>query len=191
MGFRLPTAEKYWDDSQISPWSARVGALAPTAETGFRGDGNFLALNFVHTQADEIQFIQQARHSWREESEIFPHVHFSPFSSVLKGDYAVQFILKFYQADVNGAFGSVGTYTMTKTFTYNFDNEFQWYHLIASNLTALDQTGFGISNFLVCRLYRDNTVADNFPGKVTLLGFDYHYEVDAFGSDQEYIKGDT
>lgn len=58
----------------------------------------------------------------------------------------------------------------------------------AGNATALDMTGKTLSSVLKCRLYRDNTIANNLADKVAMLYVDFHYEVDAIGSAQEYIK---
>lgn len=102
-------------------------------------------------------------------------------------DYAVRFILEYYLADVDNQFPTPPlTYAMTKT--WNAAGSRQWYHFIAGNATALDMTGKKLSSVLKCRLYRDNTVANNLADKVAMLYVDFHYEVDAIGSNQEYIK---
>lgn len=171
-----------FDDSQTPSTAVRIGVVAPTSETGFRGDANFQALNFVHNQADEVQFTLQLPHSWKEGDVIFPHVHFSPWTTDTGN---VQFILEYYQSNVNAQFpASPLTYTMTK----NIASNQQWYHLIAGNSTGLTMTGKTVSNILYCRLYRDNTVDSNLAAKVTFLGFDYHYVKDSLGSRTEYSK---
>lgn len=43
-------------------------------------------------------------------------------------------------------------------------------------------------NVIKGRLYRDNTVGSNYAAAVTLLYFDIHVEINAFGSDEEYVK---
>jgi hypothetical protein len=57
-------------------------------------------------------------------------------------------------------------------------------------VAGIDPSSFidGLSSMIHCRLYRDNTVANNFAGKLTILEFDMHYEIDGFGSSQELIK---
>lgn len=173
-----------WDDSQVSPTSARLGVVAPTVETGFRGDANFQAENFLDSQADEVQFLLQLPHTWKEGDAIHPHVHFSPWTT---GTGNVQFILEYYQANVNEQFpASPSTHTMI----YNVASNKQWYHLIADNATdtGITMTGKTVSNILYCRLYRDNTVASNLAARVTLLGVDYHYVKDSLGSRSEYKK---
>jgi hypothetical protein len=57
-------------------------------------------------------------------------------------------------------------------------------------VAGIDPSSFidDLSSMLHCRLYRDNTVGNNFAGKLTFLEFDLHYEIDGFGSSQEWIK---
>lgn len=181
---RLLGAATDWDDLRIDGLSTRAGVVAPTDETGFRGSANFYSRNFVHNQADEVQFSVQMPHAWRAGSDVWPHVHFSPWATSA-GSQAVRFVMNCYVADVNDTFPSAAVaYTMTKTWSGGA----QWQHLLATSPTALDMDGLALSSLLKCRLWRDNTVANNFANKAAFLYFDVHYEVDSFGSDQEYIK---
>lgn len=176
-------AAKGYEDSYVPAFNYRAGVPAPTIDTGFNGDAVTTAINMVHTQADEVQFDYQLPHSM-DGVKIYPHVHFTPYVALGAGTYAAQFILSYYWAAIDGAFSAVQTYTVTKTWT----NEKQWYHLIAGNVNGIDVSSFGISAILKCRLYRDNTVANNFAGKLTYLGADYHYRPNTFGSRQEFSK---
>lgn len=183
--FRVTGSATAFEDLRVDGLSARPGVVAPTDETGFRGNSSFQARNFVDNQADEIQFDVQMPHSWNAGSPIYPHVHFSPWITGTASVQAARFVLDYYWADVNGTFptGS-STYQMTYTWT----GSFQWKHLIATNASPLSSTGKSLSSILKCRLYRDNTVASNLGGKITFLYFDIHYEVDSLGSSQEYTK---
>lgn len=181
---RLTGLGTSYEDLRIDGTSARLGVVAPTVETGFRGDANHQAVNFVHNQADEVQFNVQLPHAWNEGSTIYPHVHFAPWATNA-GAAAVRFVLEYYVANVDGTFpASPGTIQLTKTWT----GSAQWKHQIASNDNGVDMTGLTLSSVLKCRLYRDNTVTNNLADKVTFLYFDIHYEVNAFGSDTEYGK---
>lgn len=47
----------------------------------------------------------------------------------------------------------------------------------------------GVSSMMVCRLYRSPTVTeDTYSNDAGLLEFDLHYQIDSFGSRNEYIK---
>jgi hypothetical protein len=166
-----------WEDSQVPPNATRNGVTAPTFEGGFKGNANFYTLNFVHTQADEVFFTVQFPHARKLISQIHPHVHFAPYAALGNGTYAARWKLEYYLADIAGVMGSIQTVTMDYTWT----NEKQWYHLMAVPAAMIDVTA-GISAIMECRLYRDNTVTNNFAGKLTLLGFDIHYQYDTYGS---------
>lgn len=172
-----------FDDLRVDAISTRTGQVAPTDETGFRGDNNHLVRNFVNNQADEIQFCIQMPHSW-DKTTIYPHVHFSPWATST-GTQAAKFILEYYVSDFDNQFpASPATLPLTKTWTTNK----QWFHLIADNNAGIDLSAYNISNILKCRLYRDNTVTNNFANKLTVLYFDVHFKVNSFGSRQEYVK---
>lgn len=181
---RLVGGAAAYDDLRIDGLTTTVGVVAPTDENGFLGDSNHYVRNFVHNQADEVQFTVQLPHSWSEGTTIHPHVHFSPWITNA-GDAAARFVLEYYWANVNDAFpASPSMYTMTK----NWTGDAQWNHLIAGGESGIDATGKTLSSILKCRLYRDNTVTNNLAGKVTFLYFDIHFAVNSFGSDEEYIK---
>lgn len=174
-----------YDDLRIDGLMTTKGVTAPTDETGFRGNANFIVRNFVHNAADEVQFPLQMPHHWLEGSPIFPHAHFSPWIANA-GSAAVRLVMEMYIAKPFDQYpAGVATYTMS----YAWSGDKQWYHLIASNETPLAMTGMTISTVAQCRLYRDNTVANNLAGKITFQYLDIHYKVDRpYGSRQEYIK---
>lgn len=181
---RLLGSATAFDDLLTSANATRTGVVAPTTGVGFRGNNNFYHQTFVHTQADEWQFDVQMPHRAKEGSDLFPHVHFSPNTTSV-GNQAVQYKLEFYAANVNAQFpASPSTYTMTKTWS----GDKIWYHLIAGGAAALTIPDWTLSCILKCRLYRDNTVANNFAAPVSTVYFDIHTEVDGFGSADEYAK---
>jgi len=172
-----------WEDSQVAATSVKLGVTAPTWEGGFKGDGDMYCLNFVHNQADEVLFTVQLPHARKLTSLVYPHVHFTPYAALGAGTYAGQFILKYYYGLIGGSFSALQTITMTK----NWTGEQQWVHFIAD--TTPYSLAAGISTVLQCRLYRDNTVGNNFAGKLSFLGFDFHLEIDTpAGSGQETAK---
>lgn len=185
MAYNQFTDNNCWDDTMVSPTTQRTGTVAPTLETGFRGNANFQMISFISSQADETQFVVQFPHGIKLDNtkKIYPHVHFAPEENIVDGTYNVQFILEYYWTNINAQFGSgASSYTMTKNFTV-VSNDHIWMHWMASNSTGIAQTG-NISSIMVCRLYRDNAVANNYTGKVAILGFDIHYLKDGLGSLQ-------
>jgi len=184
--FRLTGSATAFEDLRVDGLNTRAGVVAPTDETGFRGNSAFQVRNFVHNQADEVQFDVQFPHAWNAGSTISPHVHFSPWITGTASVQAVRFILDFYWGNIDEPFP---TGSSTFAMEYTWTGSFQWKHLIAEHVgTDLSGAGKGFSSIMKCRLYRDNTITNNLAGKATLLYFDIHYEVDAFGSSQEYVK---
>jgi hypothetical protein len=69
----------------------------------------------------------------------------------------------------------------------------QYKHIITpfsdSVNTYIDGTGKKLSSQLICRLYRDTGDSrDDFANTAYLVEIDFHFKIDGFGSDQEYIK---
>jgi len=184
---RISSGSYKWDDSQVPATTQRTGVVAPTLATGFRGNAGFQMLTMVNNQADEVQFTVQLNHEIALNSLIRPHIHYSPTVNVADGSYAVKFILEYYWADINAQFpAGPATYEMTDTFTVASNNHI-WKHLIASNVTDITMDK-AVSSILVCRLYRDNTISNNYPQPVAMLSFDIHYQKDSYGSETERTK---
>lgn len=163
-----------WEDLRIDGLSTRVGSVAPTDETGFRGSASFASRNFVHNQADEVQFSVQMPHSWKVESAVWPHAHISPWITNT-GTVTVSLVFDCYDASIGSAFPAASTlYTVTSSWNGNA----QWKHLLAGGVSAYSMNGMTLSSVQKCRLYRDNTVSGNLAGKIALLYIDWHYEVD-------------
>lgn len=188
--FKVTRAGYEWNDTMVAPTTVRSGVIAPTLATGFRGNADFQMLNFVNTQADEVQFVVQLPHNMAYNSLLSPHVHFVPTANVADGNYGVEFGLQYFWANINEQFPASPTdYTMRRDFTVASNNHI-WRHMIAGNETdiTMDKT---LSSILVCRLYRNNYgggVYANYPHPVALLGFDIHYQIDGLGSEQEFTK---
>jgi hypothetical protein len=172
-----------WDDLRVEVESTRSGAVAPATDTGFRGNANMQVINFINTQADEIQFSVQFPHNALPVQTIYPHFHISPFIANA-GAAACRFILEYYWADFNTQFPALSS-TLALTSTWTGDK--QWFHLMATNDTGI-AFNKGVSSIMKCRLYRDNTVTNNLAGKVTGLYFDIHYQLDTLGSRTETSK---
>ena len=54
---------------------------------------------------------------------------------------------------------------------------------------VIDATGQTLSSMLVCRVFREGGHAlDTYEGFMGLLEIDFHYQINAFGSDEEFTK---
>ena len=173
-----------WEDLRFDGLSTRSGTVAPKDTTGFRGNAAFQTRNLINTQADEVQFSVQMPHAWKSGSSIYPHVHISPISAAAT-PVTVSLVFDCYDATIGGTFPAASTlYTVTTSWSGA-----AWQHLLAGNTTAYTMTGMGLSAVQKCRMFRDNTVTDNYADEIALLYIDWHYEVDTpAGSRQPLAK---
>jgi hypothetical protein len=191
MGIQLYGDSTVWDDLMIPGFAVKTtGTSPPDFTTVFAGSGNIDYYAFDGASLlEQVYFSVQMPHCWKEGGTIYPHVHFAP-TSTNTGDLnsrVVRFSLEYTWAAINGTFGSPATFTMDSAGFV--PNTSQWKHLLCTNNTGIAGTGKTLSSVLMCRLYRDPTdAADTYPQDVAFLSFDLHYEIDALGSEQEYIK---
>jgi hypothetical protein len=182
---RLVGDATQWDDLRISAASTRIGATAPTMRA-FGPSGNLFALCFDSAQHDEVFFEIQMPHSWKEGSNIYPHVHWAPISATA-GNVVWQ--LDYSWANIDGAFGAPATMTGDATAAGGT----AWIHKLTTLKSGgnayISGAGKTLSSMLVCRLHRDaGAGSDTLAEHVAFLEFDLHYQVDGFGSEAEYVK---
>lgn len=169
-----------WDDLRISGSAARLGSTAPTL-SAFLGAGNIKALTFDAGQHDEIHFEVQMPHDWKQGTNIYPHVHWTP-ATADAGNVVWQ--LDYTWASHSGTFGASATLTSDATPAGGT----AWVHKMTelkdgSGNNYIAGTGQTISSMLVCRLHRDaGAGTDTLAAAVSFLEFDIHYERDTLGS---------
>ena len=167
----------FWDDLKfpaagINPPGA---ASDPTRDTT---DGRWsLSASAVNIIALQVQM----PHGWKEGSAIYPHVHWSP-TSTNTGD--VKWEMKYKIANVNGTFpGSWTTITVLDAGAGVADA-----HQIAP-FSPINMTGYSLSSMMLVLLSRlGDDVTDTYTAACKLNEFDIHYQIDSFGSDEEYTK---
>jgi len=186
-------AATVWNDLTVPAFSARPGPTAPDFQNSpaFGGDSTLYYLSFNgagSTPVEEVYFTVQMPHDWKEGSDIYPHVHFSPTDSN-GGDTnsrTVRWKLTYQWVNVDGTFGSSATINMDKAFVPNTS---VWAHLLAGTASPVSGSGKTISSMLVCRLFRDPAdAADDYPQDAAFLYFDIHYEGDTAGSRSRNTK---
>ena len=176
--------ETVWDDLR-TPVSAvkRLGLTDPDwaqIEDDGAGSVGVYILAFDDGAAEEVFFTLQMPHSYKEGTDLEPHIHWTPFTADT-GD--VEWSLEYTIANINGTFGNTtdvkcvdaGDGTIAK-------------HQVCAFAT-ISGTGLTISHMILCRLYRDGGNGnDDFSGDAGLLEFDLHFEKDTIGSRQEIVK---
>jgi hypothetical protein len=163
-----------FDDLRIPGLSVKLGASAPDL-AAFLGAGNLLVLRFDGgATTEQVYFTVQLPHSYKEGSNITPHVH---WSAVDGNAGNVHWQLEYTWQNIDGTFPAVTTITATDATSGT-----AWDHQKAA-FSAITGTGKTISSMLVCRLFRDPTDgADTYGSDAAFLEFDFHFELDTVGS---------
>lgn len=172
-----------WDDLRVPLSTARTaGANVPTFET-FRGSTR--AFNF--DDGDEIFLIVQMPHSWRVGSVIYPHLHWCPESDSDPSDN-IGIGLEYTWADIDADFPAITT-TITRDVPTGVDNAFnQQIHNFDVDGITPPASITGISSVLICRIFRQAAVADNYADGAFFIEFDIHYELNTVGSREILTK---
>lgn len=169
-----------WDDlrfpaSAINP----VGPVSPPAVDSIIG-----GLLFDPAATEVVSIIAQMPHAWKVGSELRPHVHWQKTTSAVGNVY---WQLEYRWASIGQAMDGAWTTIFVTTPSVSDQNTAD-VHAI-SRLPSIDATGRGLSDMLVMRLSRvGGNGADTYGADARLLEFDIHYQIDGFGSLQEYLK---
>jgi hypothetical protein len=169
-----------WDDLRIPGSSVQKGASAPDLGT-FLGSGNLLVNRFDgNATTEQIYFTAQLPHSYKQGSDIYPHIHWTPTDGNAGN---VKWQLEYSWQNINGTFSGTTTLTVTDS-----TDSTAWKHLLAP-FSAITGTSKTISSMLVCRLFRDPSDGDDTYGSdAALLEIDFHFEIDTVGSRQALSK---
>ena len=171
-----------WDDL-LTPLSAVIlggGITDPTFATFL---GGVRAYSFSdQAQAvneQEVFFSAQLPHSYKEGTDIFSHVHWSP-STTAAGTvrWGLEYTWQIYGDGANVVFASP-TIIYAELSTNSTAHE----HLLAE-FPAIDGAGKTISSILICRLFRNSSHAnDTYNGDSAFaLEHDFHFEKNTDGS---------
>ena len=172
-----PRTDGAWDDLRFPAQSIdRPGPTAgPTWDTTHIGHG------FSASAVNELQFIGQMPHAWRQGSSIRPHIHWEANTGFTPGTAAV-WCLSVRWRNNGETISALTNYTITTTPSHTLA-------LMISKFPEIDGTGKDISSVLDMQLARLATsTGDSMTAVAILKEFDIHYLTDSFGSDKEYVK---
>lgn len=137
---------------------------------------------------EAMSFTVQLPHSWKEGTDIFPHLHWTPRNT---GSGNVEWNFEYtwvnYDPVTQQVFPNHTTETVVSTgpFTARTHN----ISALTPSNEGISGSGKKISSILVCRLWRNSSnSADTYGNDVGVLFVDFHFQVDSWGSRQEYIK---
>jgi len=171
-----------WDDLRVPSQNTK---LTPAkSEPAFESlVGGLYAYKFDTSNADDesVHFVAQMPHSYKEGSNIYPHLHWTPDTTDTGNVY---WSFEYVIADINSTIGS----TTTDEITVPADGTALKHQI--DSFTTIDGTGLTISHMIICRLTRRSTsqAADTYTGNACFLEFDFHFEKNTVGSSTESAK---
>lgn len=150
---------------------------------GWGSQGVFAAW-FDNSTEEEVYFMVQMPHGWKEGSDIYPHVHWSAKQSL--GTKKVQWGLEFTWVNVGDVAGAT---TMITGNTIIAACDGTAYEHMITTLPTMSGSGKTLSSMIICRLYRDaDAGADDFSYDAGLFEIDFHYQIDSDGSREQFTK---
>ena len=139
-------------------------------------DGTWL---FDNNSTEILMGIAQMAHNWREGSAIYPHIHWSP-TNTDTGD--VRWQLDYQIASFGGTFPGSWTTLNIDDPGDGTDDKYQ-----VATFSAISMTGHTLSCMIKWKVSRIGG-SDTYNADAKFLEFDIHYEIDSFGSNEQYIK---
>ncbi len=180
-----------WDDMRGPATAAKPGATSPTWNVGFAG-GTFIgAWHFTSVGGgpdERLDFVFQIPHTYKEGTDIEPHVHWSPAVAGAAGN-EVRWELEYTIIEPGGTFPVPGAAIGGHVIGVG-DITTQWDHMVTP-LTTITGTNFTVSEVIVASLSRNRAHGnDTLASDAALLELDFHYEKNSSGSDGEFSKTD-
>lgn len=171
-----------WDDIRVPVNSVRVpGSKAPTWTT--YSAGQLLAFDYqaVSGNEEEIYFVAQLPHGYKEGTNISPHVHWVPD---VNDTGTVRWGLEYEWVNRDGTFSGTTTIYADHVIDQQINDQ------VKTFFSAISGAGKTISSMIVGRLFRNSSHAnDDLTGMdLLLLEIDFHFEKDMVGSRQILTK---
>lgn len=137
--------------------------------------GNTIAYSFVPTAISETFVNWDVPFNWKAGTDLYAAVHWSPGNSSSTGN--VRWGIEFTTAEVGGIFGATQTTYITGASDGTPFKHFQ------SVSVAYPGSSANYNQRFLIRFFRDGgNVADTFPDEAYLVGIDFYYQVDQFGT---------
>jgi hypothetical protein len=186
-----------WDDLKVPALTTKLFGVSDPDFVVYKTDGagsrGVFLYWFDKLLEEEVFFIVQLPHSYKQGSDIRPHVHWLPKTTGGAGLF-VKWGLEYTWANINGVYAANTTIITTdasssSTATTSGDNIMTIDKHYVSSFPSITGTGKTISSMLICRVFRDATDAtDDYDDDAGLLEFDIHFEKDTVGSRLEMTK---
>jgi len=181
-----------WDDLRVPLNALTTGptkspGFAKYKDNGAGSDGIFIYF-FDAGSEEQLFFAAQLPHTYKEGTILKPHIHWIPSAAGGAGE-VVNWGLEYAIKSAAGVFGNT-TIISANSHAPADSSLAQDKHYI-TGLPDISGSGLTISAMIIGRLFRDAggvLGTDDYGADAGLLEIDFHFEKDADGSRQEYIK---
>jgi len=173
-----------FEDLRVPVTSTKRGGTKDPAFSIVKNNGSasqgVFAYWFDNSTEEELYLIVQMPHSWKEGSQVYPHIHWTIDSDL--GSDNVEWGLEYSWASIGNAYGNSSIITAYNPFPAILP--VTSYEHAYTSLPAIDASGQTSSSILLCRVFRNATSSnDTYSGDAALLEIDFHYEIDRMGED--------
>jgi hypothetical protein len=185
-----------FDDLRVPVTSTTRGGSKDPGFSVFKTDGSGSQGVFLYwfdsSLEEELYFTVQIPHSYKLNTTIIPHVHWTPLVTAdgTPANQAVRWGFEYTWADKGQTFGNT-TIIYTTTHSPADANVVAGKHYYSAlpTLTPTATAGQDISSMLICRIFRDATsLSDTYENDAGILEFDIHYGIDTIGSRGDLAK---
>ena len=178
---RILYSRTYFDDLRTPASAIRLVGVKPPKETEYKGGAVLEFENVAAPNEQQVFFIVQLPHSWKEGTALSAHVHWAPKTDTGGIDQTVIWQLTHSWANIDAVLPAPTTITATETINDRIDEH------IMTSFPLLDATGKLLSSMLICSLTRLSGT-DTYTDSAYFLEVDFHYEVDSPGSETLAVK---
>lgn len=180
-GFNVGADAVQWDDLRFPATAINPPGLAADPDFDTTNGGWLFAAGSTET----LFMIAQLPHAWNEGSTLKPHVHWMKTTSA-SGN--VLWRMTYRWSPTGEVWGSTTDLDVTTTVAGTPDTDTANLSLISS-FGEIDASDKQISDMLVIQLSRiGGDASDTYGADARMLEFDIHYQLDSFGSNQEFTK---
>lgn len=183
----------YWDDIRVPITAVKTGGskdpdFTKVLDNGSGSQGVFTYL-FDKSTEEEIYFMVQLPHNYKYGTALHAHIHFMPVANGAV-DAVVNWAIEYSWSEIGSTYGNTTIASGNSHVPADASLVADRHYL--TEMAEISGAGIdSVSSMLICRAYRDATGGlgtDDYDNDAALLEVDFHYEIDAAGSRQEYIK---
>lgn len=182
---RMDAGAMVWDDLRVT---MDKGSNAAILDYLSGGSGPQIWYFRNNAGVEAMSFTVQLPHSWKEGTAIYPHLHWTPKATGTGNvEWNFEYTWVNYNSSTPEVFPAITTSVVLSSGPFTANT-----HLITpltSGNAGISASGKKISSILVCRIWRNSSNSnDTYAANAGLLFLDFHYELDTFGSRDEYAK---